>query len=118
MLLKALFLSVAVGSAVVAASAEARDFQYNRNVTLSVGQSVVLKGVRAGDCGSKAPSWGQIERKLPKSKTGSFSNGGSGTVKSNSCGKSVAARGVRFTAKKPGSESLNIYDDRISITVK
>jgi len=98
--------------------ADAKDFPYRRNVTLSVGGSTVLKGVRSGDCSDSAPSWSRVSRGLPKSKLGSFSDGGEGTVKSNSCGQRVGARGVRFTAKTKGTERFVIFDDTISVTVK
>lgn len=109
----------AVMAAVLAAPAAAADFPYRRNVTLTVGQAVVLKGVRGGDCSpTDAPSWGKIKGKLPKAKLGTFSDGGAGTVQSNSCGKRVAARGVKFTAKAKGSEQFVVYDDEIKVTVK
>ena len=43
----------------------------------------------------------------------SFRNGGGGTVDSGKCGKEVPARGVKFKATKPGSETLTIYKDRV-----
>lgn len=97
---------------------EAKDFPYKRNVTLSVGSSTVLKGVRNGDCSDNPPSWSKVSLRLPKSKLGRFSDAGEGTVKSNSCGQRVGARGVRFTARTKGTERFIVFDDEISVTVK
>ena len=113
----ALFITLAMAS-MFALPVAAENFPYRRDVTLSVGKSAVLKGVRSGDCSDKAPSWSSIAKKLPKSKLGSFSDGGAGTVNSNSCGKRVGARGVKYTAKTKGSEQFVVYDDQISVTVK
>jgi hypothetical protein len=99
-------------------AAIAADFAYNRTPSMKVGSSVMLKGVRAGDCGNTAPSWASIKGKLPKSNLGRFSDGGAGTVRSNSCGSRVAARGVRFTATNAGTESFVIYDDKFNVTVR
>ena len=94
------------------------EFSYRRNVTLSVGKSVILKGVRGVDCSDRAPTWSHIAGGLPKSQTGTFSDGGAGTVLSNSCGKSVGARGVKFTAKSKGTENFTVYEDTINVTVE
>lgn len=99
-------------------SANAQNIPYKKSVTLKVGQSVVLKGVRSRDCGDVAEPWTPIKARLPKSKLGSFSNGGEGTVKSRSCKKRVAARGILFTAEKVGKERLLIFSDPVRITVK
>lgn len=104
--------------AAFALPATAKDFPYRRNVTLSVGESIVLKGVRSGDCSDEVPSWNSIAKRLPKPRLGTLSDGGPGTVQSNSCGKRVAGRGVLFTAKAKGTERFVIYDDTINVTVK
>lgn len=103
---------------VAATPAAAAEFAYNRDVSLKVGQSIVLKGVRAGDCGEVAPSWQDLSAALPKPRLGSLSDGGTGVVDSRACKGRVAARGVRFTARKPGSESFVVFDDKITVTVK
>ena len=94
---------------------QAADIKYQRAVTLNVGQSIILKGVRANCDDTRAPSWSSLQ--FPQPKTGVLSNGGTGTVESDSCGKTVPARAVRFRATRPGKERLTIYGDRISITV-
>lgn len=98
--------------------AQAVDFKYRSEVSLNVGQSVILKGVRNADCEDKAPDWGHINGRLPKSKLGQFADGGAGSVLSRSCGGKVGARGVKFIAGKPGTETLIIFKDQVSITVK
>ena len=109
--------------ALFTAPASAKDIKYHRSVTLSVGQSIVLKGVRSSNCGTEVPGWPGIAKKLPASKLGTYSDGGAGTVKSNHCFNTygmhyVPARGVRFTAKTRGTEKLKIFQDPVSITVK
>lgn len=99
-------------------SAFAAEFKYRKSVTLKVGQSIILKGIRSADCSRAAPSWGQVRHHIPRSKLGTFSNGGAGTTKSRSCDGTVGARGVKFTAKNAGSERLVVADDPIRIRVK
>lgn len=108
---------VLVWSLLAAVPAQATDFKYRRAVTLQIGQSIILKGVRSHDCSDRAPSWGHVRSGLPKTKLGKFSNGGKGYTDSNSCGGRVAARGIRFTAKKSGKETLTIFKDSVRITV-
>ncbi|WP_146048513.1 hypothetical protein [Roseibium marinum] len=95
-----------------------KDFRYHKSVSLNVGQSLVLKGVRSRDCDDKAPSWSHIKKRLPSSSTGKFSDGGAGTVKSSSCGGRVGARGILFTAEKLGKEQLSIFGDDVRISVR
>lgn len=111
-------IATIIFSVVTAFAADTENFLFYNTVRLEVGESLVLKGVRSSDCGDKAPRWGGIRLKLPRSKTGSYSNGGIGTVNSISCGGKVAARGVKFTAKKAGKEKLKIFGDVVKITVR
>ena len=109
--------ATAIALVLFAASASAQTIPYKRNVTLNVGESIVLKGVRGNDC-ETAPSWGHIAGGMPRSRLGRLSNGGKGFVNSNACGKRVPARAVKFTAQRKGSERIVVYEDSISITVK
>lgn len=93
------------------------EIAFNKKVSLKVGQSIVLKGVR-GDCDAKrAPAFSNL-RRLPRPKTGVLKDGGAGTVTSDSCKKKVPARAIKFKATKPGKERITIYRDKFSITVK
>ena len=112
------FLLLVILSTCFTQFGHARDIPYRSSVSLKVGQSTVLKGVRDRKCGPRAPSWNQVKRKLPRSKIGKFSNGGVGTVDSDFCKGKVAARGVRFTATKAGKQTLSVYGDRTKISVK
>lgn len=105
----------AFAAGLMSSSAMAQNIPFNANVTLRVGQSVVLKGVR-GECGQAAPAFKQLNR-LPKSSLGRLSDGGAGSTTSRSCGGPTPARAIRFTAQKAGSEQLTIYEDAITITV-
>ena len=118
--LRKIALITSMTSAVVFATdpnVYAGDIPYNSNVNLKVGQSVVLKGVRAKCDGTKAPSFASL-KKLPKPKTGVLSDGGAGTVDSKRCKGRVPGRAVIFTAKKAGSERLIIYKDEVIIKVR
>lgn len=112
-------VSIAISALAISTfTTDAKDFKYYKTVTLKVGQSIVLKGVRHNNCGDKAPSWIFLAGRLPFSRTGNFSNGGVGTMNSNKCGANVGARGIKFTAKKSGVEKLKIFGDKVKITVK
>ncbi len=108
---------LSLASVAMCTSAIAQAIPYRNNVTLKVGQTAVLKGVR-GECGSAPPAWNQLRSGLPPTALGRFSDGGLGTVNSNTCKGTTPARAVRFTATKTGSESLVIYQDAVSITVE
>ena len=112
------FIFAAVATGIMTLPAFSGDFPFRQNVTLKVGQSTILKGVRPRNCDDRAPTWGEVRNRLPRPKTGKYSDGGAGTVISDSCGKRVKARGIKFTATKQGTESLNILNDRVNITVK
>ena len=110
----ALVMALGLG---LASSAYAADIPYRKTVTLNVGQSIILKGVRAECNDTRAPSFASLNR-LPKPKTGVLSDGGAGTLNSNHCKKNVPARAIKFTAKTKGTETIEIYNDKVSITVK
>lgn len=103
-------------TAIIAASsfspAIAQNIRSNLNPTVKVGQTVTIKGVRGRECGEQP---GTVA--LPRSDLGTFSRGKLGTVNSRSCGGVTPAREVLFTAKKPGTQSLVIYEDPVTITV-
>jgi hypothetical protein len=110
-----LLVAPAVAAGLMTSSAFAQNIPFSPNVSVRVGQSVVLKGVRS-ECGQPAMAFKQLNR-IPKSSLGRLSDGGVGTTQSRACGGSTPARAIRFTAQKAGSEQLTIYDDVINITV-
>lgn len=110
-------IAVSFSLTLFASASLAQTIPYKRNVTLNVGESIILKGVRGNDC-ETAPSWGHISDRMPRSKLGRLSNGGTGFVNSNACGKRVPGRAVKFTAQRSGSEQIVVFNDPISITVK
>lgn len=107
------FLLLPVGGA----GAYAAEIPYKPHVSLTVGKTAVLKGVR-GQCGKAPPSWAQIKGSLPATTLGTFSDGGVGTVRSSRCGGITPARAVRFTATKAGRQNFTIFDDAFAVTVK
>jgi hypothetical protein len=98
-------------------SASAQSIPANLSPTLKVGQTVVLKGVRAPTCGQTPPAFEALPGQ-PSSSLGNFSGGRVGTMNSRSCNGSTPAREVRFTAKKPGSETISVFGDSVTITVR
>ncbi len=113
--LKALAIA-AMAVMVAAPMAYAKDMPYKRTLNLKVGQSALVMGIRTNPCGAAARPFSAL--KIPASSLGSFSDGGVGTTRSNRCKRVVPARGVVFTAKKPGKERLTISGDPVSITVR
>ena len=112
--------STAVSLAMLAmpAASFAKDMPYRSNVTVKVGQSVLVMGIRHKDCGAPARAFSHYRPQLPKSALGTFSDGGVGTTRSSRCKCVVPARGVIFTAKKPGKERVRIMGEPVAITVK
>lgn len=100
------------------ATSHAKDMPYKRSVTLKVGQSTLVKGIRHRDCGKPARAFSHYRPQLPRTSLGTFSDGGVGTTRSDRCGGVVPARGVLFTAKQRGTERLNIMGDPVTITVR
>ncbi|MGE7368000.1 hypothetical protein ACQKKX_02880 [Neorhizobium sp. NPDC001467] len=92
-------------------------FTHRPSIAVKPGSALLLKGVRGRNCTDPAPEWAEIAAQLPPSTTGTFSDGGIGTVLSRRCGKVVPARGIRFTATTKGRERLSVFRDRVAVTV-
>jgi len=101
-----------------ASSASAEQIPYNSKITMKVGQTVTLKGVRTRCNGTRAPRYFAIRGKFPKVNIGEFKDGGAGTVLSKSCGKEVPGRAVLFKATKKGRAEFELYKDTFVITVR
>ena len=119
MFLKTIFCAgtVIFAAQLTATSARAQEIPYQKNVSLEVGQSAVIYGVR-GKCGQAAPSWEEIAAQLPNITTGKFSDGGVGTRYSRGCGGTTPARAIQLTATSPGREQLMLFQDPVNIEVK
>ena len=103
---------------IVTASANAQEIPYKKNVSLQVGESAIIYGVRGWNCGQAAPSWVEIAKQLPVTTTGKFSDGGLGTRPSRSCGGPMPARAVQYTATASGNEQFTLFNDPVNIEVK
>jgi hypothetical protein len=110
-----LLAAVAVSLALLplAASAETT-IKYRKSVSVQVGQSIVVHGIR-GECGAE-PNLSSVT--LPKLETGELSLGKMGERTSNRCGGMTPAVEVIFTATKAGREKFEIEGDPISVRVK
>ena len=107
-------LTLAAGAGMPAFAETGPKIEYQSKVTLKVGESVIVHGIR-GDCG-KAPAKSAL--KVPASKTGKFSIGKLGWRESGKCNGATPAVQVIFTAVTPGKETVKVEGDAIKITVK
>ena len=99
--------------AVYAAAQTANIIPYQHDVQIQVGESQVVHGLR-GECG-QLPTPSNSD---PKStKLGVLTFGAEGVRRSGRCGGNTPAIEVIFTAKKAGKEQLELFGDRIDITV-
>lgn len=91
--------------------------EYRKNVTVKVGDAIIIHGARGNDCGP-APDWEVTRKLLPELTTGKLSDGGVGTRFSRQCDGLVAARAILFTATTLGTEQTALYGDPITIHVQ
>ncbi|WP_454859040.1 hypothetical protein [Rhizobium binxianense] len=89
---------------------------YLPEVRLVVGQSRIIHGER-GDCGRLPRDWRDVWGNLPSSRIGDFSDAGIVRRYSMFCKGVTPARGVKFTAKAPGTEEMYVVGDYMKITV-
>lgn len=89
---------------------------YLPEVRLVVGQSRIIHGER-GDCGKRPREWRDVWGNLPSSRIGDFTDAGVVRRYSMFCKGVTPARGVRFTAKAPGTEEMYVVGDYMKITV-
>lgn len=89
---------------------------YLPEVRLVVGQSRIIHGER-GDCGRLPRDWRDVWGNLPSSRIGEFSDAGVVRRYSMFCKGVTPARGIRFTAKAPGTEEMYVTGDYMKITV-
>ena len=87
---------------------------YVKNLTIKVGESAVIHGVR-GACGQPPKNSQFVAYKL---KTGTISYGAQGVRNSKKCGGKTPAVEVIFTATAPGKETFKVEGDTISVKVK
>ncbi len=102
---------------IVTPSVNAQEIPYQKNVSLQIGESAIIYGVR-GNCGQPAPSWEEIAKQLPTVSTGKFSDGGVGTRWSRGCGGPTPARAIQYTATASGNEQLMLFRDPVNIEAK
>jgi len=89
---------------------------YEPELQMTVGESRIIHGER-GDCGKLPREWGEIWNGLAPSRLGIYSDGGLVRRNSKYCKGITPARGIRFTATAPGTETLHISGDMIKLTV-
>jgi hypothetical protein len=88
---------------------------YRDTVTLRVGESMVVHGMRGRQCGVAPRS----PRLTPQTtELGQLSLGRPGVRQSAFCNGDTPAIEVIFTARRRGSESVTLFGDRILIHVR
>jgi len=87
--------------------------KWQREVNLTVGQSMVVYGFR-GDCGSY-PASNSI--RVPATSTGNFTLGRKGWRNSGNCNGPTPAVELIFNATSPGRETVRIQGDPVRIRV-
>lgn len=105
---------------VTSAATDAGQIGYQSSVTLDVGQSAVVHGLR-GDCGSLPTDEvvaSSTEALNARTSLGTFSFGAPGVRNSGACGGDTPARQTVFTATASGQETINVHGDPVTITVR
>ena len=100
--------------------AQTQMISYRDAVTVQVGQSVVVHGLR-GECGA-LPTAARIAEATTnlnaQTRLGTFSFGAEGVRRSGACNGSTPALQTIFTATTPGQETLRVHGDPVRITVR
>jgi len=109
----------------IAASARADEPQWTlpQTVAVAVSQTAPIYAKRADTCGNPAPTFDEIKNRLPRTALGTLSDAGivqrmSGACQPNKRAVWVQARGINFTAAKPGSAILRFFGDSVSLSVR
>jgi len=92
------------------------DIPWRREVSLKVGEKVVIHGYR-GECGMMPSETERAEFKLPKLETGTLLAGKLGVRISRQCNGATPAREVVFRAEHPGTETFIIFEDDVTVRV-
>jgi hypothetical protein len=88
-------------------------------ITLKIGQSVPLYGMRTKDCAAESPAYDRAITAMPAAKFVSYSDGGTGKRKSKACAdKDIGIRIIKITGSSAGSETLTVGTDKFNIVVK
>jgi hypothetical protein len=118
----ALVLSGCVPESGTSASAAgpAQMIPFRENVTVQVGQSVVVHGLR-GECGA-LPTPARVAEATAslnaQTSLGAFSFGAEGVRRSAACNGPTPARQTIFTATAVGQETIRVHGDTVRITVR
>lgn len=105
--------SLTLGGVFGVAAEEGGKIPFVEKLTIKVGQSAVIHGIR-GDCGQLPPA---SKLKPKKLKTGTLTYGKTGIRNSRSCGGPTPAVEVIFTATKPGKERFKVEGDSMQVIV-
>lgn len=89
----------------------------DKTVELRVGQTKHIDAYRASSCGAPAPSFADIQGRLPSSKIVQFSDGGISSRMSNSCKRRVPTRAINGTGVAVGEE-VKRFDNTVAIIVR
>lgn len=88
---------------------------FHKAIAMNVGQTAVIAGYR-GECG-KRPT-GVDPNRTRDTKLGTLSNGRWGVVRSRTCNGWTPAVEIRFTAKRPGRETIETRFGNVVVEVR
>jgi hypothetical protein len=89
-----------------------------KTVELKVGQTKHITAYRGFKCGSRAPTFGDLMKRIPKSKLVTYSDGGPSSRVSDQCKRRVPTRAINGTAVKAGKETKRYQSGTVTIVVK
>lgn len=89
----------------------------SKTVEMRVGQTTRIDAYRAKACGAPAPSFAELQGRLPNSRIVQFSDGGVSSRMSDSCRRRVATRVVNGTGIAAGQEAHR-FDNTVAIVVR
>jgi len=106
-------------SATAAFADNSNKVPYRKNVSVKVGQSIVIHGLR-GECGMlpKESAVTAMEKRYRDIKVGKITAGKKGVRNSASCGGRTPVVEAIFTAQQKGRVKIDLFGDIISIRVK
>lgn len=85
---------------------------------LSVGQTRHITAYRGNSCNAPAPTFAEIQRRLPSSNIVRYSDGGLSSRESRDCGKRVPTRAVNGTGIAAGQEVKRYQSGTVAIVVR
>lgn len=91
---------------------------YANTVEFRMGQTKHITAYRGFRCGSPAPAFGDVMKRIPKSKLVKYSDGGLSSRVSKQCKTRVPTRAINGTAIKSGKETKRYQSGTVTLVVR